>query len=140
MGATCFIFGATNSVFFRALSGMLFFGSNRLQFEVVDVDLFLESKEVGLRSSMTFSRRVDLFGEDAQTPFLIVALLTDVGETVTAFGQIGLKLGLFEGQGFNHGLQFFAAGGIADGFGQLSCTLADLMFQLVDPAHQPFRS
>ena len=70
MGATCFVFAATNSVFFRALSGMLFFGSNRLQFEVVDVDLFLESKEVGLRSSMTFSRRVDLFGEDAQTFFV----------------------------------------------------------------------
>ena len=90
VGATCLVLGAPHAVFLGPLTGLLFLGSNRLKFQVADVDLFLDADEVGLGTCVAFPARVHLLAQHPKSAFFVFALLSDVVEAFTAFSQVGL--------------------------------------------------
>ena len=117
---------------------MLFLGSYGFKFDVVEVNLLLKVLEVGLGSSMAFTNGVDLLGEHAQSSLLVIALLTDGGQTLRTLAQVGLQFRFFQRKRFDHGVQRLAAGRIPHRLGQFCCPLTDLMLEFVHAPQQAF--
>ena len=100
--------------------------------------LFLQGEQVGLHPCVAFPGRADLFGEHAQSSLLVIALLSNAGESLPSLIEVGLQLRFLQGQIGDGGVKGCTGGGFAKGFGQFSRSFADLMLKLVDPAHQSF--
>ena len=70
-----------------------------------------------------------------KAPLFILALLPNGVEAFASFSEVGLPGCFFQREFFDHRLQFRLLG-ITYGFGQFGCSLADLVFQLVDTTNQ----
>ena len=114
---------------------MLFLGACGIKFQIAHMNLLLGGDQIRLNACVAFTAGVHLFAEHAKAPLFILALLPNGVEAFASFSEVGLQGGFFQREFFDHRLQFRTASGITDGFGQFGCSLADLVFQLVDTAN-----